>query len=118
MALGAWIVVAREGSIVAMRRDADCATLIVEALRPAEHDPDLRAAIARLAPHLEFDPLAPGATERTARDASGRYLAVGRVTRGATSVAYLAGGHEPVDARDTVGEIADEPPAAFAHLVD
>lgn len=115
-----WREVARAGAYVAFA--ADAATLLVEAARGGVGAPDLSDAIARLAPHVVFDPVAKRerVTERTAIVGDER-LTIGRYRRGAVSVAYLlavAATAEGIRVTDFLALRLGDTSSPFDHLAD
>lgn len=117
VALTAWREVARRPGLVALA--ADGASLILEVPRGGPRDPELRDAIARLAPQVVFAaPVIRGDfVERTARLGDDRVV-IGCFARGAVTIAYLLTSRVPVEIDDLIAAHAGDPRSPFDHLVD
>lgn len=117
MALTVWRLVGRTTQVVVLATDG--ATLVIEASRLAGGDPLLAEVIARFAPHLAFG--APsqrsGIVERIAMSGDER-VAIGRFTRGATSIAYMLSSREPLEIDAVLGQHLLEVPSPFEYLAD
>ena len=83
-----WREVARNGYVVA--HAAGAVVLLLEAARGGTRAPDLADVIARLAPHVAFEPVVVRGDfiERSAVIGDER-LRIGRYDRGVVSIAYL-----------------------------
>lgn len=112
-----WRVVGRTTDVVVLATDG--ATLVIEESRLACGDPLLIGVIARFAPHLAFgEPRhRTGIVELIAMSGDER-VAIGRLTRGTTSIAYMLASRGPIDADDVLGEHLRELRSPFEHLAD
>jgi hypothetical protein len=112
-----WRVLIRTNELVTLA--CDDAMLVIETSRVDVVDPELRAAIGRLAPHLAFGEctMHEGVIERAAT-CDGQRVVVGRFARGATSVAYMVASRGPVDVDDVIAAYLPELPSPFDHFAD
>jgi len=117
MAVTSWREVRRTYTMLALASTE--ASLILETERPVGGDPQLRHAIARLAPHLAFgDLIIRGPfVERIATSGEERVV-VGRYTHRAFCTTYLAASRTPIELDDVVAAQHADAYSPFDHLVD
>lgn len=112
-----WRVAERTSAFIVLATDG--ATLLIEAPRLTNGDAALGDVVARLAPHLVFgEPgMRGGSVERCARSGADRVV-IGRLSRGATNIAYLLSARVTVEIDDVLSAHLHELPSPFAYLVD
>ena len=112
-----WRVVERTSAFIVLATDG--ATLLIEAPRLSSGDLDLGDVALRLAPHLVFGApgMRGGSVERCACSGDER-IVIGRLSRGATSIAYLLSARVTVEIDDVLAAHLHELSSPFAYLVD
>ncbi len=115
--MSTWRLIEEAGELLVLSNGE--ATLLVEKPRPTAYDPDLRTAIARLAPHLAFGDLVErhDTIERHSTSDAERVV-IGRMTRGAMSIVYLATSHSAVAVDDVLLPLLGNATSPFAHYAE
>jgi hypothetical protein len=114
--MGEWRVLARTHDVVTLSRGD--AVLVIETSRVDAFDPDLQNAIARLAPHLPFgECMRREATIERVAITNNQRVVVGRLARGAASVAYMVASRDPLEVDGVVAQHLPET-SQFDYLAD
>ena len=111
-----WRVLARTPDLVTLSRGD--AVLVIETSRVDAFDPDLQHAIMRLAPHLAFgECVRRGTTIERVALTNNQRVVIGRLARGAATVAYMVASRDPLEIDNVVAQHLPET-SQFDYLAD
>jgi hypothetical protein len=114
--MGEWRVLARTPELVTLSRGD--AVLVIETSRVDAFDPDLQHAITRLAPHLSFgECVRRGMTIERVALTNNQRVVIGRLARGAATVAYMVASRDPLEVDNVVAQYLPET-SQFDYLAD